>query len=445
MSRLPLYRLTVETDEDKGMDFVGLVDSPAHSKSYVTMSAAPVKVERYHFNEEKKIVKGVVLSTYQPIYRRDDDGYEYNVYFTKSDAEKVRDLFAKNGYHNNVNLMHDMSKKVSGAALIEMITINDERSNIPSEFANQNLQKGSVIFAYKINDEKTWKFVKENGAGFSLEGWFKNVEVKLNNKKVPMKKVFAVIAQLSEWEIEIVEDIIEIGVQLNYKPFDAGQKPSHLSSGEYHYDGHSLQVNAKGVVVMIDGKTEGVSLSKLKKSKSKKMEKKSIWERLGMKNPAAKKPVFDKTKKDKYAEATTVDGQTITWEGALEKGTALFRVPEGEEPVLIAGEEVSFEFDGNNYVVKTDDEGMIDTVEVVEMEKEDDEEMAAAMVAMKADLEKKSDKKFADFKKESDAKIVELAKDIQTLTEAVEKLAEGKPAFKTVTGSTEPGWKKAKK
>ena len=362
MPRLPLYRLTVETDNDKGMDFVGLVDSPAHLKTYVTMSAAPVKVERYHFNDEKKIVKGVVLSTYQPIYRRDDDGYEYNVYFTREDAEKVLHLFAKNGFHNNVNLMHDGSKKVSGAALIEMLTINDERTNIPEEFANQNLQKGSTIFAYKINDDKTWKFIKENGAGFSLEGWFKNVEVKLNNK-----------------------------------------------------------------------------------TKSKKMNKKSIWERLGIANPTAKKPVFDKTKKDKYAEATTVDGQVITWEGALEKGTPLFRVPKGEEPVLIAGEEVSFEFEGNNYVVKTNDEGMIDTVEVVETEEKSDEEMAAAMVAMKADLEKKSDKKFADFKKESDAKIVELAKEIQSLTEAVEKLAEGKPTFKTVTGQSNPGWKTAKK
>ena len=356
MSKLPLYRLTVEENEVEGMDFVGFVDSPAHIKKYVTMSAAPVKVERYHFNEEKRIVKGVVISTYQPIYRRDDDGYEYNVYFTKEDAANILHVFAKKGYHNNVNLMHDMARKVSEVGLIEMIVVNDERSNIPTEFANQNLQKGSVIFAYKVFDDTAWKFVKENGAGFSLEGWFKNIEVKLSNHK-------------------------------------------------------------------------------------KKKMKKSIFDMLGFKNPKATKAVFDKTKKDKYAEATTVDGQVVMWDGALESGTPIFVVPEGEEPVLAPEGELSFEFDGANYVIMVDAEGLIANVEVVEMDAEGDEELAAALVAVKKDYEGK----FAAFKKESDKQLVTLATRVDELTEAVEKLGEGKPAFKKVSGSDgTPGWKKAK-
>lgn len=365
MSKLPLYRLTVEPDEVEGMDFVGFVDHPAHIKKYVTMSAAPVKVTRYHFNEEKRIVKGVVISTYQPIYRRDDDGFEYNVYFTKEDAAVIRDIFAKNGYHNNVNLMHDMSRKVENVGLIEMITVNDARTNIPEEFADQNLQKGSVIFAYKVFDDVAWKFVKENGAGFSLEGWFKNIEVKLSKpKKGKMKK----------------------------KKFD-------------------------------------------------------IWAALGMSKPGSKKPVFDKAKKDKYAEATTVDGAKVTWEGALEAGTPLFVVPEGEEPVLAPEGEHSFEFDGVMYVVKVDAEGMIAEVEVVEMEAEDsDAELAAAMTAKFAAVEKSNDDKFAAFKKESDERVAVLAKAVEDLTEAVELLNEGKSQHKRVAGSdATPGWKKIKK
>lgn len=363
MSKLPLYRLTVEPDEVEGMDFVGFVDHPAHIKKYVTMSAAPVKVTRYHFNEEKRIVKGVVISTYQPIYRRDDDGFEYNVYFTKEDAAVIRDIFAKNGYHNNVNLMHDMSRKVENVGLIEMITVNDARTNIPEEFADQNLQKGSVIFAYKVFDDVAWKFVKENGAGFSLEGWFKNIEVKLSKpKKGKMKK----------------------------KKFD-------------------------------------------------------IWAALGMSKPGSKKPVFDKAKKDKYAEATTVDGAKVTWEGALEAGTPLFVVPEGEEPVLAPEGEHSFEFDGVMYVVKVDAEGMIAEVEVVEMEEQEDSEMAEAMTAKFAAVEKANADKFAAFKKESDDRISVIASALAELTEAVEKLAEGKEQHKSTLGSDNPGWKKIKK
>lgn len=443
MPQLPLYRLTVEENEVEGMDFVGFVDSPAHIKKYVTMSAAPGKVTRYHFNDEKRIVKGVIISTYQPIYRRNDDGFEYNVYFTKEDAAVIRDVFAKKGYHNNVNLMHDMSRKVENVALIEMITINDDRTNIPAEFADQNLQKGSVIFGYKVFDDKAWKFIKENGTGFSLEGWFKDIEVKLMSGK--MKKVFAIISQVNEWEIEIVEDTIGIGTQLNYKPREGEMSPVHLSSGEYSYKGSSIMVNAKGVVVMIDGKTEGVSLSKTENSKTKKMKKKSIWEKLGMSKPGAKKPVFDKTKKDKYAEATTVDGQKVMWDGALEVGTPIFMVPEGEEPILAPAGDLAFEYDGANYAVTVDEEGLIATVEVVEMDSEDPDEMAAAMAAKFAAVEKAYDAKFAAFKKESDKRIEVLASEVSDLTEAVEKLAEKKTGHKSVTGSDNPGWKGMKK
>lgn len=366
MARLDIYRLTVEETEE-GMDFVGLVDSPAHSKKWITMSKAPKKVERYHFNEEKKIVSGVVLSTYQPIYRVDSTGYEYNVYFTKEDSIKIRDMFARKGYHNNVNLMHDLNQKVDNIGLIEMITVNDEKSNIPEAFANQNLQKGSLIFSYKVYNDKAWKFIKENGTGFSLEGWFKEVEVKLQGKK-PIKKT-----------------------------------------------------------------------SKMSKS---------IWEKFGLQKPGAKKAVFDSENKDKYAEAVTVDGVTIMWDGALEAGTPIFMVPEEGEPILMEAGEISFDFEGNTYLVNVDENGAITTVEVVE---EMDEEMAEAVEAMAAKFaaqEKSFNERFDAFKKANDEKTAELQKSVDTLTEAVEKIAENvefKTQSSTTTNSGGSGWRGLKK
>lgn len=351
----PVYRLTInETDE--GMDFVGLVDSPAHQKTWITMSATPKKFERYQFNEEKRIVRGVVLSTNQLIYRRDPDGFEYDVYFTKADSQKILEMFASKGYHNNVNFMHDMNQKVQDAALIEMLTINDQKSNIPEEFANQNLQPGSIIFSYKIKSDKTWKFIKENGAGFSLEGWFREVEVKF-------------------------------------------------------------------------------------KSKNKKNQmKKSLLERLGF---SKKEPshVFDSENKDKYMEATTVDGQTVSWDGELAAGTPVFVLPaegeEGAEPFLAPEGELSFEYEGTLYVVQINELGEIESVEEGEgMEEEGETE--AAMQAMKADYEAKLAKQ--------ESQIVTMAKEIDDLSEFVEKLAD-KAGFKVIPGTggdNTPAWKKMK-
>ena len=134
----PIYKLVIN-DDIEGMDFIGLVDEPAHGKRWVTMSKAPNTVEqRHNFNDEKQIVTGVAIATDLLIYRRDSSGYEYDVYFTKEESLKMMKMFAKKGYHNNVNLMHNMSQKVKDAYLIEAYFIRDDRSNIPPEFANQN-------------------------------------------------------------------------------------------------------------------------------------------------------------------------------------------------------------------------------------------------------------------------------------------------------------------
>lgn len=336
--RLPLYRLTIK-ETDEGMDFVGLVDYPAHSKKWIAMSDQPKEVRRYAFNEEKQIVKGVVLSTYQPIYRRDSDGFEYNVYFSADDSQKILEKFATKGYHNNVNLMHDMNQKVDNVGLIEMIVVNEKRSNIPEEFADQNLQKGSIIFAYKVNDAKTWEFIKTNGAGFSLEGWFSEVEIKFN------------------------------------------------------------------------------------KPKNRKMKKEKGWllKKLGFATET--KHVFDTENKDKYAEAVTADGITLMWEGDLIEGVALWEVPAEGEPVLAVSGPYTFDVDGVSYTVETDESGTITSV-VEDTSMEDlPEEIAEAMTAMKAHFEG-DNAKLAKENKELESKVVEMAKQIEDLTEAVERFAD---------------------
>lgn len=127
-------------------------------------------------------------------------------------------MFAAKGYHNNVNLMHDSSQKVDGAALIEMLTINEKKSNIPEEFEGQNLQPGSIIFAYKINNDKAWKFIKENGAGFSLEGWFKEVEVKFKKSVKQKRKTMKLMERL-------------FGKQDDKKPkFDTDNKDKYMEA-----------------------------------------------------------------------------------------------------------------------------------------------------------------------------------------------------------------------
>lgn len=444
-NRLPVYKLVIDEDAE-GMDFMGLVDYPAHGKNWIAFNQLPKRVEfKQHFNEEKRIVTGVAIATDLQIYRRDPNGFEYNIVFTKEDVLTMIKMLSKRNYFNNVNLMHDMSRKVKDTFLIELYFIKADKSNIPSEFADQNIQPGSVVMSYWVEGDDTWEFVKKNGAGFSIEGWFKEVEVKFNS----MKKTFVTISQVSKWDIQVIEDSITIGTQLHWKPCDPEGTPSKLSSGEYVYDGHKLQVDSDGKVVMIDGKIEAVTLKKKVINTKKIMnKKKSFMELLGFKTAQPEKAKYDKAKKDKYKMAKTVDGVEVTWEGDLAAGTPLFVVPtDGTDPMLASAGEYAIDVDGVIMVATVDEAGLITAV--VEGEEMDEDDLDEALQAMKKEYEKKLADQKVELKKEFDDQLKKLALGMDELRESVEQFAEeegegGTRKPKKVINNKTPGWRKKK-
>lgn len=348
--KLPVFKLVVDID-DEGMDFVGLVDYPAHGKNWITMSKAPNKVEpKYEFNNEKQLVTGVAIATNLLIYRRDPDGFEYNVYFTKEDTMTIMKMFAKRGYHNNVNLMHDSSKKVRDASLIESYFINEEKTNIPKGFENQNLQPGSLIFTYWVESKETWEFVKKNGAGFSIEGWFREVPVKFLKSK---------------------------------------QKQSKMKKG-------SLFAKLFGSTVVL--------------------------------------ATFDAANKDKYATATTSEGEQVYWDGDLVEGNSLFVVPaDGTDPILAPAGDHMIDVDGVMYNVTVDEAGIITAVTE---ESADAEEMEQVVEAMASE--------YRTALKAQTAQMQEMAKTIDAQNEVIERLSE-KVGLKAITKKTTPkGWREIK-
>jgi len=422
-SNLPLFKLQIDLDNKaEGMDFISFVDYPAHGKGYQAFSkGTPAKVEfKSHFNDDKRIVTGVAIATNLPIYRRDVTGFEYNAIFTKSDTLEIAQQLFKNGYMHNVNEQHDMNKTISDIFLFESFFINDEKSNVPAAFADQNLQPGTWITSYKVENDKVWEKVK-NGefAGFSIEGWFKEVEVKRKTKNKKMKKSFVTISEVSKWDIEVFESDISIGTVLHYSW--EGEEDTLINSGEYLWDGHRIQVDGNGAVVMIDGETENVTLkAKEKKQKQKKMKKrKTLKEMLFGKKDEVKKPVFDTENKDKYESATDVSGNVLMWEGELAEGTALFIEVEGEEPILAAAGDYTIDTDGQMTIVSVDEAGMITGVETEEAEDGVVEEVAEAMKAMQSAHKTALEEQRAEFDKQ-----------IRIIADRVDNIQEAFDAYK---------------
>ena len=183
---LPIYKMIL-TEETEGMDFIALVDSPAHMKSFEYFNGATDKV-KYHFNEEKRVVTGVAIAVDLPIYRRDEQLGEHYVVFGKEDTYSIAQKMFKGGYLNNVNEMHDSNKKVEDMYLFESYFVDSKRGvKAPSKFDSQNLKDGSWIVSYKVDNPKAWNDIKKGKhVGFSIEGWFDKKIIK--TKQTQMKK-----------------------------------------------------------------------------------------------------------------------------------------------------------------------------------------------------------------------------------------------------------------
>lgn len=191
---LPFYKMIVD-NETEGMDFIALVDRPAHMKAFEYFNNQQKQI----FNEEKRIVTGVAIATDLPIYRNSPDIGEHYVIFDKKETFRIAQKMLKNGYAHNVNKDHDSNKVVDGVFLVESYFIDRARGvNEPEAFKNQNLKDGTWITSYYVENDEVWNSIKEGKhLGFSIEGWFDKVPVNINknqnqkmSKKVKSIKAF---------------------------------------------------------------------------------------------------------------------------------------------------------------------------------------------------------------------------------------------------------------
>ncbi len=210
---LPFYEYQInESGDETGQDFNAFVDTPAHMKKFHYFSCDE-KLEKYTFSEDKRIVTGVMISANTPIYRNDDSLGEHYGVFTPSTIFKMAVKFFKNNFSNNVNLMHDDKNIVDGVVLFESFILDSKRGiNAPIEFKNQNLQDGSLIVSYYVENPEVWAKVKSGEyQGFSIEAVLDKKKIKIKtNKKQEMKKEKMTLVSLFKkyFEEDTTEDVV---------------------------------------------------------------------------------------------------------------------------------------------------------------------------------------------------------------------------------------------
>jgi hypothetical protein len=275
---IPVYDALI-SDEETGMFKISLVDDPAVMSNFLAFDNNR-KVQMYKVeNEEKRLVRGVVMRANFPIYRYDKRFGEYYIIYKADQIRIMAEKYLLESRQNDVNLMHEQNSDVEGVQMVQYFI----KGNGVSVEGFEDIDEGSLFAEFHIVNDEIWNAVKEGTyKGFSLEGVFdlvpetdakrteeivdslegafskflnntKNFTMgRLNRFKAALLKAFAEFANVTTdkgilaWD---GEDDLKVGDQVFIEDAEGNRTPAE--DGDYVTDENKTIVVADGKVAEI--------------------------------------------------------------------------------------------------------------------------------------------------------------------------------------------------
>ena len=192
---LPIYKAEIHSEED-GMFCISLVEDPATESNFLAFNKDEELMKFSVENEEKHLVRGLVMAANMLIYRRTAQGFEYWIEY---DADTIRIMAEKylfNGFQNNVDTQHN-GNLVEGVNMVQFFIKDVENGINPKGF--EDYDDGSLFAEFKVNNDAIWGEIKEGTfKGFSLAGIFEPVETFSSQEDDEYNEVMALIEKLNK-------------------------------------------------------------------------------------------------------------------------------------------------------------------------------------------------------------------------------------------------------
>lgn len=220
---------------------ISLVEAPAIEETLVALEEQKeIKVQLA--NEEKHMLYSAVLVPDKPIYRRNEDGDEFYVEFTKESIEHMSQQFFKEYKQNEITLDHD--KTASDITVVESWLKSDMYKDKSVALGlNENLPIGTWFCGMKVNQIDVWDRVK-NGElrGFSVESLLRleefskedktenNMNIEANEMffeklKNVIKEIFSSSSMMKEETTEIEPTNIDLEEEPQPEPQPTVEEP----------------------------------------------------------------------------------------------------------------------------------------------------------------------------------------------------------------------------
>lgn len=261
--KLPIYEACIDTkDSETGMFVISLVDSPANERDFVAFEEVK-QIQTYSIaNDEEQKVFGLVMECDKPIYRRNQQGFEYYITYNRKTIEAMTEKYFKMGLQNNVDTMHNFELE-DGITLTQMFIKDSEKGVNPIGFEDVN--DGSLFAEFHIENAEVWNAIKEGEyKGFSLAGVFIQKEVehieetynkkqnklqmKVNKIKEMLRKMLATFNEISTDKAVLIwdgDEELKVGDYVH--TVDEQGSDVKVEDGEY-------RTEAKTIIVVEDGR-----------------------------------------------------------------------------------------------------------------------------------------------------------------------------------------------
>ena len=334
----PVYEALV-TDEETGMLRISLVDFPAVESNFLAFAKEGEKARLYFVkDEEKRIVRGVVMRADYPILRRNGD-YEYFIVFRADTIRAMAEKYLAESRQNAVDEMHN-HEDVDEVKMVQYFIKDTAAGIAPAGF--DDIADGSLFAEFHVLNDEVWAKVKDGTyKGFSLEGAFELVPEEM--KAIP--KTDTNLSKIKRFKAALARLLAEFGNVSTDKGVLAWDGDEDLKAGDAVYveDAEGNRETAPdGDYVTSDNKTIVVADGKVAEIRDPEAEVAPAEE--PAQEEAAQEP------EQTFGRIATDNGELV-WEGEgdLAEGAAVF--VEGEEGLVPAPDGEYRTEDGKTIVV----------------------------------------------------------------------------------------------
>jgi hypothetical protein len=264
---MEVYRITYDNsnldEEFEGVYAISLVDDPANEMQFVMLSKNKNVLKLK--SKEKRLLTGVVLIPNQKIYRKDDNGKEYEIFFEADVIEKLSQDFLRNGFHKNSTYNHLDNAWLEDISVVEQWIIEDPEKDKSTALGFTGLPKGTWMVTFKVSEDIWEDYVKTGKVkGFSIDAFLDMEKIKMNNKKLKPKKMSLFKRIRMALATSLMQQISVDGMDLFSENFAVGDEVFYqdelLISKSFTYDGYVYVTDENGIIVSKEPVAEGTEM-----------------------------------------------------------------------------------------------------------------------------------------------------------------------------------------